>query len=106
MQNQALSTIAVDDGTTDTFFWTSPYAGDFYIEVTTDAAIDSIRAYFLTVYKANGGTLLQVTGVLRGLDQIVKFFSFAATTTVAITFTNSNSGNIVVKASGTTTTLY
>ena len=39
-------------------FWTAPYAGNFYLQVTTAEALASIQFYYLTVYRKNNGAIL------------------------------------------------
>ena len=47
-------------------FWTAPYAGHFYLRVTTPDVLEAIQLYFLTVYRKNTGeVLVSVVDVLR-----------------------------------------
>ena len=70
-------------------FWTSPYAGDFYIEVTaTIGTVAAIRPYLLTVYRANGGVIISILDVLRPLNYIFKFLQDIPSTTLKLFNTN------------------
>ena len=71
----ASPTQTVANGATDfSTFWTSPYAGDFYVRVTSVlGTVAAIRPYLLTVYKANGGILLSTLDVLRPNNVIFKY---------------------------------
>ena len=39
-------------------FWTAPFAGNFYLQVTTAQSLSSVQFYYLTVYRKNNGAIL------------------------------------------------
>jgi hypothetical protein len=73
--------------------------------VTTPDTLESIQFYYLTVYRANGGShLVAVVDVLRGALQIVKYLSITsspATIALGMTGTNSNTNINLYSMDGT-----
>ena len=78
-------------------FWTAPYAGDFFLQVTTPDTLDAIQLYFLTAYRKNSGqVLVTAVDVLRGALQIVKYLHFSSTpTSISLSHSGGN-GNIAL----------
>ena len=78
-------------------FWTAPYAGDFFIQVTTPDTLEAIQLYFLTVYRKNSGnTLVAAVDVLRGALQIVKYLHFSSTPASISLSHDGGNGNIAL----------
>ena len=85
---------------TYSFFWTAPYAGNFYLEVVpaTYTDIAALNVYYLLVMRANGGTLVQAVDVLRLEDQILKYIKVSEASTISITHSISNIHIFLYKA--------
>ena len=61
-------------------FWTAPYAGNFFLRITSGTSpITHLQMYYLTVTRANGGTLVQAVDVLRDSGSYLKYIYFGNT---------------------------
>lgn len=87
-------------------FWTAPYAGNFFLRITSSASpITSLQMFYLTVTRANGGTLVQAVDVLRESGFYLKYINFEVPPANIILTNTEGSGNIFLNSiSGTTIT--
>ena len=92
---------------TYSFFWTAPYAGNFYLEVVpaTYTDIGAVNVYYLLVTRANGGTLVQAVDALRLEAQILKYIKVSEASTIAITHSIANTHISLYKATTTSYTV-
>ena len=89
---------------TNSFFWTAPYAGNFYLEVVpTTTTLAAVNVFYLLVTRANGGTLVQAVDALRGESQILKYIKVDAESTIVLSNTQGVSQIALIKiADGST----
>ena len=85
---------------TYSFFWTAPYAGNFFLEVVpaTYTNIAAVNVYYLLVTRANGGTLVQAVDALRMDTQILKYIKLSVASTISITHRIANTHISLYKA--------